>query len=506
MQETSAMTGTAAILSAAESLLGRIACLCEAVCPDVPGAVLRGAAASALGMPSHDALAACLLQASSGLSGRFDREAFSARLVEAGEAPPEPQILEDLWLDVSKAVTDWLFSHEGAVDAGALDATFARARRNAGRREREAVARLAARGIPPAPRPDAHGGYPGSLTWSLAWLEDAPAGLAVSLRLHVPLDRNADPAGRRRFGWGRAWPDYGVDVRARSMLDALGGGWLGQCVQPFRGNPASIPADLRPALAREGEAPALLEAPAPFGFSLEEDGLHAASGADRFSPGSETILAVEALLMLGDALAEGISARAAGAPDLQAAARWREDRATDGFRPLRQDDWQVADADHVRAVASWTAARIGLGEETYVRAALWGAASHVLQSDGFRRGSTIAGYDGLHAAAADLLPDEDGVERMVAEAYRCDPTAQEMGGGLEGWRSRALDCLNTDAWPAAYYRRWPERRAMTAVEMAAERRGTPEEAGLIHWSALVGRTLAQGGVLGSLGKAESILS
>jgi hypothetical protein len=454
-----------------DAFLARIKYLARQACPQASAAHRCEALAAGLSCSSHATLLERLTSKPSRLS-MFNLASFRRRLKELGSPAPLASQLADFRLDVSEALIGWMFANDGYIDSRALRVSFSIDDRSWRRRNAAVRADLKRRGLPDSPKPQAFGGYPGSLTWSVTWLKESatsnPTGCTmVSLRLHAPTGGRQRRGDETRFGWGELYPDHGVHLPAGALLSVLSGGWLQRCLLPFKGTRSRT--DVREEICRyldDETMRAAIESLPPLGIEFDTDGFHIFDEDHRFDPESETVLCVDSLILLGDELASGISARAAPMQEMKAAMEWMAERGQDGLRPLKQDNYMdVHDYAHEKAVAAWTAQRMGIAPELYVRAALWEKACHVLRSGGYVRDSEMQTCDGILAAGLRVLPDNTDCERLAEAAIGLDPEVLAGKITKDEWRTHALQSMNGDMWPCCYYLNWPERRARLASEM-----------------------------------------
>lgn len=414
------------------AFLARIKHLARVKYPYTRSAQRCEALAAGLGCASYATLLVKLAEHPSGLPSVFDLPAFEARLGKT-RASEEYAKRDDFHLDIGEALLGWLFGNDGYVTTAGMRVSMELMTRRENQRREEVIARLASQGVLPSPPADASWGIPGSLSWSVCWLGERDRVETVALRLHAR-------HGRKTFGWGERAPGHGVSIPVHGMLTFLSGGWLAACVSDSR-LPANFNSDIRSVIGDQS-LPLLRCRPTLEGLVIEDD-------THRFAPGIETVLAVEALSALGDALAGRIQSLGGSASDtdIKAVEAWHLARKSDGLRPLREDVHdEHLDPAFEEASAQWMSNRIGMPLPLYERAALF-VYNHNREHDATRE--NIPEWDGLVLAGMNMLGNfEPAPVNQLAKA-------------------RALRALNLSVWPAAYYMRWDERRGARLDEIVA---------------------------------------
>ena len=338
-------------------------------------------------------------------SCRFNADAFMDILLQHGNFSREA--LPALHDDITSLLEVWQIHTRGASDSPQLRHSSSLWSKNAKDNARLLRELNLSRGRKRVQRPFARGGYQGSLNWLLF---RRPRKKGETSRAGISMNVNA-PRGSvlewRDFGWAPRASDEPLLIGMEGLLKFLiQNEWLGKILR------------LHTPLAHDfiGEPARFMNGyQLPFlSFATDSAGI-VIRGQKEWKAGTETVLAVETLVRLGDALADEMLQR--GLEDeKKTALRWRELRLNDGLHPFRDENSfdKKYNEEFEKRIARWYAGKLGISIDEYKAL--------------------------LHA-----------------------PEYSEETG------CSALQALNSDMFHIVYYRRWPERRSMTIDEYRKER-------------------------------------
>ncbi len=214
------------------------------------------------------------------------------------------------------------------------------------------------------------------------------------------------------------------------------------------------------------------------------------------SPGSETLMVAESLVVLGEALAIGLAEREIGA---DAVGAWMSARSLDDLPPVDMEDFEEeVSPEFVDEAVAYYARRLGMSPEIYRRATLWESAYHVLHYTGQKTGPESLPMDGLWSVVMGTLPSGDVVDDMVARAIPLDVTGNFAApDGFARWVQIKLLEQNLNVRAHLFYRGWPRRLEVALKPVVMENEdligstwGHRRETGVIRVIERAGHTAA----------------
>jgi hypothetical protein len=290
--------------------------------------------------------------------------------------------------------------------------------------------------------------YCPALSWRFFWLgEGGQIDLDVGSYDHSVIPSRKHLRGMARYGvnvWRRNAGGVGTVLAARDLLDFLARKWS-VLVSDFLVQPEALDevVDFGEGLGRP-DLPKL---------QLHIKGRHIIVLADgwELDPLAEALMIAESLLVLGQELAAGLSARGLGHAEVAA---WARARTYDNLPPTEsEDDYSLGlDPVLVASHSAYYARRLSLPIERYRLVALWEDSHHILRSMGNSGEADIQALDGLKALYAGTFP----TEAVVLDRARRAAAMFEQGS-FEEWCLNSEESMNRDMRGYLFYRDWPKR-------------------------------------------------